>query len=100
MVSVGVQWRLRMDREIIPPLVFGLFMTLFATPALALTLLKLLSVNSLAAQVVVLEAAMPAMISAGVLAVNYRLSPSLSSCLVGYSLLASLITVWAWRQII
>ena len=51
-------------------------------------------------KVVVLEAAMPAMISAGVLAMNYQLAPRLASSLVGYSLLLSLVTVWAWRQFI
>lgn len=100
MVAVGLQWRLRLEREIIPPLILGLIATLFLTPLLAWMLLQILGINGLAAQVVVLEAAMPAMISAGVLAVNYQLAPRLASSLVGYSLLLSLATVWAWRQIL
>ena len=100
MVAVGLQWRLRLEREIISPLILGLVVTLLLTPLLAWTLLHLLGINGLAAQVVVLEAAMPAMISAGVLAVNYQLAPRLASSLVGYSLLLSLATVWAWRQIL
>lgn len=100
MVAVGLQWRLKLERNIIPPLILGLVATLFLTPLLAWTLLQLLGISGLAAQVVVLEAAMPAMISAGVLAINYQLAPRLASSLVGYSLLLSLATVWAWRQII
>lgn len=100
MVAVGLQWRLRLEREIISPLILGLIATLFLTPLLAWMLLQILGINGLAAQVVVLEAAMPAMISAGVLAVNYQLAPRLASSLVGYSLLLSLATVWAWRQIL
>ncbi|RYY04395.1 MAG: AEC family transporter [Gammaproteobacteria bacterium] len=100
MVAVGLQWRLRLEREIIAPLALGLIATLFLTPAIAWIILYFLGINNLAAQVVVLEAAMPAMISAGVLAINYQLSPRLASSLVGYSLLLSLVTVWAWRQFI
>jgi len=100
MVAVGLQWRLRLEREMIAPLALGLSATLFLTPLLAWVILHLLGINNLAAQVVVLEAAMPAMISAGVLAVNYQLAPRLASSLVGYSLLLSLATVWAWRQFI
>lgn len=100
MVAVGLQWRLRLEREMVGPLALGLFATLFLTPLLAWVILQLLGINNLAAQVVVLEAAMPAMISAGVLAVNYQLAPRLASSLVGYSLLLSLATVWAWRQFV
>jgi predicted permease len=100
MVAVGLQWRLRLEREMVAPLAVGLGATLFLTPLLAWVILHLLGINNLAAQVVVLEAAMPAMISAGVLAVTYQLAPRLASSLVGYSLLLSLVTVWAWRQLI
>lgn len=100
MVAVGLQWHLKLERDIISPLILGLVATLFLTPLLAWMLLQLLGINGLAAQVVVLEAAMPAMISAGVLAINYQLAPRLASSLVGYSLLLSLATVWAWRQIL
>jgi malate permease and related proteins len=100
MVAVGLQWRLRLEREFVAPLALGLVATLVLTPLLAWTILHLLGISNLAAKVVVLEAAMPAMISAGVLAVNYQLAPRLASSLVGYSLLLSLATVWAWRQFI
>jgi len=91
---------LRLERDVVAPLSVGLITTLFLTPMLAWVLLHLLGIKGLAAQVVVLEAAMPAMISAGVLAINYQLAPRLASSLVGYSLLLSLVTVWAWRQFI
>jgi predicted permease len=100
MVAVGLQWRLRLERDILSPLLFGLLATLVLTPLLAWLLLQLIGIHNLAAQVVVLEAAMPAMISAGVLAINYQLAPRLASSLVGYSLLLSLISVWAWKQLL
>jgi malate permease and related proteins len=67
MVAVGLQWRLRLEREMIAPLALGLLATLVLTPLFAWGLLSFFEINNLAAQVVVLEAAMPAMISAGVL---------------------------------
>ncbi len=100
MVAVGLQWRLKLERDIVSPLILGLVTTLFLAPLLVWMLLQLFGISGLAAQVVVLEAAMPAMISAGVLAINYQLAPRLASSLVGYSLLLSLATVWAWRQIL
>ena len=100
MVAVGLQWRLRLERESIGPLALGLITTLVLTPLAAWTILHLLGISGLVAQVVILEAAMPAMISAGVLAINYQLAPRFASSLVGYSLLLSLATVWAWRQFI
>jgi len=100
MVAVGVQWRLKLDRETLIPLCFGLFIALIFTPAVAYCLLVVTGIHGLVAQSIVLEAAMPAMISAGVLAMNYQLAPRLAASLVGYSLLFSLLTVWLWRQIL
>lgn len=100
MVAVGIQWRLRLERTFIAPLAVGLLTILVVTPLFAWGFLQLLGIHNLAAQVIVLEAAMPAMITAGVLAINYQLAPRLASSLVGYSLLLSLFTVWAWKQVL
>jgi predicted permease len=50
--------------------------------------------------VILLEAAMPAMISAGVLAATHNLAPRLAASMVGYSLLLGLLTVWGWRLLL
>lgn len=100
MVAVGLQWRLRLERDTLLPLSIGLLASLVLTPLLAMVLLNLWGVQGLVAQVIILESAMPAMISAGVLAINYQLAPRLASSLVGYGLLFSLLTTWLWRQLI
>jgi hypothetical protein len=100
MVAVGLQWRLRLDKEYLFPLSIGLVYMLGLTPALAFLSLWLLDVRGLVANVIVLQAAMPAMISAGVLAMSHNLAPRLASSLVGYSLLLSLCTVWLWRLLL
>lgn len=98
MVAVGLQWRLRLEREFISPLSVGLLTSLVLTPLAAWGLLTLLGFHGLVAQVIVLESAMPAMISAGVLAISYQLAPRLAASLVGYGLLFSLLTTWLWKQ--
>ncbi|MEN0039212.1 MAG: AEC family transporter [Cellvibrio sp.] len=100
MVAVGLQWRLTLSKEYLSPLVLGLIYILLVTPAIAYLGLWLLGIDGLAAQVVILEAAMPAMISAGVLAMSHNLAPRFASSMVGYSLLIGLVSVWMWRLFI
>lgn len=100
MVAVGLQWQLRLDRHYLMPLGVGLVFILFITPAIAFLLLWLLGLQGLVPRVIVLQAAMPAMISAAVLAMSHNLAPRLASALVGYSLLLSLLTVWLWHGVI
>lgn len=100
MVAVGLQWRFALKREHLSPLLLGLFYILIVTPAFAWGGLWLFDVRGLAADVILLEAAMPAMISAGVLAATHNLAPRLAASMVGYSLLLGLLTVWGWRLLL
>lgn len=100
MVAVGLQWRLTLSAEYLSPLVMGLLYILLVSPAIAYFGLWLFDIDGLAAQVVVLEAAMPAMISAGVLAISHNLAPRFAASLVGYSLLMGLVSVWVWRAVV
>jgi predicted permease len=100
MVAVGLQWRLRLEREYLTPMMVGIFYMLVLTPALAFAGVRLFGVEGITAKVIVLESAMPAMISAGVLAMSHNLAPRLASSLVGYSLLLSLVTVSVWSTLV
>lgn len=100
MVAVGLQWRFKVDRHYLVPLLIGIVYCLLLAPALAWLLIRALGVEGMVAKVIVLEAAMPAMISAGVLALAYNLAPRLASSLIGYSLMLSLVTVWLWRALL
>lgn len=100
MVAVGLQWRLRLEREYLAPMTAGIFYMLVLTPALAFVGVKFFGVEGLTAKVIVLESAMPAMISAGVLAMSHNLAPRLAASLVGYSLLLSLATVSLWSTLV
>ena len=100
MVAVGLQWRFKLESTHFLPLLFGLFYILVLSPAFAWLGLWLFDIQGLAAQVVVLEAAMPAMISAGVLAISHNLAPRFAASMVGYSLLLGLLSVWLWRVLL
>ena len=100
MVAVGLQWQMRVERATLTPLLIGLLYILIVTPALTFVALKGLGLSGLTADVILLQSAMPAMISAGVLAMSHNLLPRLASSLVGYSLLLSLFTTWCWRTLL
>src|SRR5690606_41495424 len=98
--ALGLQCRLRLGREYLRAMGVGLFYMLGVTAVIAILLLWMLGIEGPVVNVIVLEAAMPAMISAGVLAMAYNLPPRLTASLVGYSLLLSLFTVWLWRHVL
>jgi predicted permease len=100
MVAVGLQWHFRVERHYLVPLLVGIVYCLILTPVFAWGLVLVFGIEGLVAKVIVLDAAMPAMISAGVLAVSYNLAPRLASSLIGYSLMLSLVTVWLWRLLL
>lgn len=96
MISVGMQWRLRLDVGHIKPFATALFIILFLAPAFAFAVTRSFGLSEFGANAAVLQAAMPAMITAGTLATAHQLEPRLASSIVGYSLMLSLLTVWAW----
>ena len=95
-MAVGLQVKLRLPRETLAPLGTGLAMKLVLLPALALLWAKLAGMPPLIADTVVLETAMPTMITAGALAISHRLAPAFAAARVGYSLLFSMITLPLW----
>ncbi|MDR0703229.1 MAG: AEC family transporter [Azoarcus sp.] len=100
MLAVGLSLRFRLPSEEIRPLALGLTLKLVVLPALVLggSLLAGMRGDMLAANV--LEAAMPSMITAGVLAIAHNLAPRLAAALVGYGILAAMLTVPLWAGIL
>ncbi|MDW8478769.1 MAG: AEC family transporter [Xanthomonadales bacterium] len=97
-LTVALRLRLRLPAADRPVLVLGLLLKLLALPALALLLAPLLGLAGPAREAAVLEAAMPPMITAAALAAEARLRPELAAALVGYGLVAAVLTLpaWAW----
>lgn len=96
MLAVGLSIQLRLPREELPALGYGLLLKLVVLPALALPLCRLFGLTGPALEVNVLESAMPTMITAAALAMMQGLVPRLAAALVAYGILLSLVTLPAW----
>lgn len=99
-LAVGLQLQLRLPREHLAPLGAGLALKLVLMPLLALGLVALLGLRGVQADTVVLETAMPPMITAGALAISHRLAPTLAAALVGYGTLLSMLTLPLWHWLL
>lgn len=97
-LAIGMQVRLRLPREALGPLLFGLAGKLLVLPAVSLALAAGLGIDGAAREAVVLESGMPTMITAMALAAAARLAPALGAALVGYGIVLSvaLLPLWLW----
>lgn len=100
MVAVGFQLKLRVPKEDHAPLFWALGLKLIAMPAVALLILYGFGLDQLVVQVTIMEAAMPAMISAGALAIMAGLAPTLTAAVVGYGVLLCFITLPLWYALL
>ncbi|MDT8408580.1 MAG: AEC family transporter [Wenzhouxiangellaceae bacterium] len=96
-LAVGLQLKLKLVREYRLPLLLGLAGKLLLLPLAALLIGKMLAVPSPVFDVLVLESAMPPMITAAALASSARLAPPLASAMVAWGVLFSAVTVPMWN---
>jgi predicted permease len=99
LLTVGMQLRLDAVREHLRPLCLGLAFKLMLCPAMVVSVLWLGGADDqMAARVSVIEAAMPPMIGAGVVASQANLAPRLVSLLIGLGIPIGLSTapLWHW----
>lgn len=99
-LAIGLGLKLKLPRDELRPLAAGLALKLAVMPALALGLAALLRLDGVQHDTVVLESAMPPMVTAAALAISHRLAPGLASALVGYGILLSLATLPAWTWLL
>jgi predicted permease len=97
LISVGMQLQLASFNESVRPLLVGLILKLLVLPGLILLIYALLfNVRDLMLQVTVFEAAMPPMITGGIIAMEYKLEPKLSALMVGIGIPLSFLTLAGW----
>lgn len=89
LVSVGLSLQFKLSKSDIKPFIVGLATSLVVAPLSAYSMSIFLGLEGLAVEVSILEAAMGPMITAGVLASLWNLSPKLSASIVGYGTIAS-----------
>jgi hypothetical protein len=98
LLSVGLQLRLEAIREHARALALGLSYKLVLAPALVVGVLWLAdAAPDTASRVSVIEAAMPPMIGAGIVAAQANLAPRLVSMMVGAGIPLGLVTATAWH---
>ncbi len=98
LISVGMQLRLDALREHGRALLLGLSYKLVLAPALVVGLLWALDASlTTTTRVSVIEAAMPPMIGAGIVAAQANLAPRLVSLMVGVGIPLGLVTASGWH---
>ncbi len=96
--AVGLAFRLVPPKEELVPLAFGLSLKMLLWPLLAWIVLAAVSAPEPLRSVGVLQSAMPSMVTAGALAMRYKLAPNLAAAMVGYGVLVALpgLPLLAW----
>jgi predicted permease len=98
LLSVGMQLRLDGMREHVPALALGLGYKLILAPALVVGLLwSFDAAPGMTSNVSVIEAAMPPMIGAGIIAAQANLAPRLVSLMIGLGIPLGLVTATGWH---
>jgi malate permease and related proteins len=97
--AVGLRLRITPPRPL-SAFALGLIVKLGVLPLIAYGLLSLLEPPRPIFEVAVLESAMPAMITAGALAMAAGLAPELAAALVGWGVLCAIVTVPLWAALL
>lgn len=98
--SVGLRLRFRLQPSHRLPVVVALGWKLAIIPALTLLWGKLIGLDGLLLSIAVLQTAMAPMISAAILADQYRLEPELAQAILGLGIILSLLTVPWWSSVL
>lgn len=97
LISVGMQLQLTSLNDTLHPLSVGLILKLLVLPALMLLIYAVLfNIRGLVLQVTIFEAAMPPMITGGIIAMEYKLEPKLAALIVGIGIPLSFLTLTGW----
>ena len=98
--SVGLQVRFTGWKNDTRLLTLGLAYKLFVAPLIILIVALRARLEGVAAQTSVFEASMPPMITAAILASEYRLNPQLANTIVSLGILLSLLTSLFWWVVV
>ncbi|WP_174839773.1 AEC family transporter [Solimonas terrae] len=97
---VGLRFRLHLGRDQISAVGGGLLYKLVLIPAVVLGIGALLRMHGLPLTIAVLQAAMAPMVSATILADQYKLDPPVANTLLGAGTLLAFITVPLWNFVL
>ncbi len=100
LVAVGLQMQFKLPSDEIKPFSVALVIKLIIAPLLAIVICAVFSWEGLIAQVSIMEAGMPPMITAAAMASYIGLAPRLSNAIVGYGILISFATTYVLYLVI
>lgn len=93
MIAVGFQLSFRFSKSEVSPLISALVIKLALMPISAWLIWRALGQEGLAVKISIFQAAMPPMISAGAIAIMAGLAPRLVSGVIGFGILAGLVSL-------
>lgn len=97
MVSAGTLFGIGSMRSLLRAFAWGMSYKLLLAPALVYGLFVLaMGARGEAVQIAIFEAAMPSMITAGIIAIEHKLNPPLATLLVGAAIPVSFLTLAGW----
>ncbi len=100
MLAIGMRLRLPTSWATIEPVGVGLILRLAVAPAAALGAAILFDGSGLAWDTSVLEAAMPPMVTAGIVATSAGLDEDIATALVGAGVLSAMVTLPLWAAVL
>ena len=100
MLAIGMRLRLPTSWTTIEPLGVGLALRLAVAPAAAYGAALLLDGSGLSWDTSVLEAAMPPMVTAGIVATSAGLDEEVATALVGVGVLSAMVTLPLWSSVL
>jgi hypothetical protein len=92
LISVGFSLQLKISRDELAPFIVGLGTKLILIPIYAFIVVYLFDLKGLGTEISIVESAMGPMITAGVVASMAGFAPKLTSAIVGYGILFSILT--------
>lgn len=98
--SVGLQLKFSGWQKLIPQMSVSLLYKLILSPIIALAMAFLFGIKGNIAKITVFEAAMPTVITASIIAEQYRLNTKLINLIIGISIIVALATTAVWFNIL
>jgi len=98
--SVGLQLKFNGWRKLIPQISTSMLYKLILTPIMVLICALIFGIKGDVAKISIFEAAMPTVLTASVIAEQFRLNTKLVNLIIGISIIAGFVTTGIWFEII
>lgn len=98
--SIGLQLKFKGWRQQLSQISTAVFYKLLIAPALVLLLIVITGVKGEIARVSLFEAAMPTLVTSGIIAEQFRLNTRLINLIIGASIIIGLVTTALWNQVL